>query len=115
MINAQGIARLLKKYGRQITIRALAHAGGPAYDPSYSSIDTVAYGVIVSLHNNVSQSLAEQSLMELVTDSPVNSGYKVIDGNDQYSVISVEIVKPGPITYLYIARIGKGLVKHELR
>ena len=102
-------ANLIARFGRSATLAKLTTASGTAYDPGDPT--EVEYAVTICeigyKQSERDGTLVEQNDRRVMMDSTVapTSQDRIIDGSDEFVVVSVEAVKPGPAAVMYTVQL----------
>jgi len=97
--------RLISRFGRTVTHRVEVKSGSD-YDPTITNNDTSIIAVIESFTaNEIDNTVIQSCDKRILTVTPLSHEDIIIDGSDVYSIVSVETVKPGDTSLVYIAQL----------
>lgn len=96
---------LIERFGRTMTLRTLVQSGS-AFDPTVTNSDASITGVMTGYRaNQIDGTLIQAGDKLLLTHSAVTVQDKIVDDGKEYSVITVDTVKPGGTTLLYKVQV----------
>lgn len=96
---------LIERFGRNMTLRTLVQSGS-AFDPTVTNSDTSIIGVMTWYRaNQIDGTLIQAGDKLLLTHSAVTIQDKIVDEGKEYSVVTVDVVKPGGTTLLYKVQV----------
>lgn len=99
------IGRVIDRVGRDLTHRAFVKTG-PAYNPVLTPVNVTVRGVVFDFAaNEIDGSIIQQYDKQIwvsVTAISISRADKIIDGTTEYSIVSMEEVRPGDATLFYI-------------
>ena len=101
--------RLIARFGRAATLVKLTTASGSAYDPGDPA--EVEHAVTICeigyKQSERDGTLVEQNDRRIMMDSAVapTSQDRIVDGADEFVVVSVEATQPGPVAVMYTVQL----------
>lgn len=96
---------LIERFGRTMTLRTLVQSGS-AFDPTVTNSDTSIIGVMTGYRaNQIDGTMIQSGDKLLLTHSAVTVQDKIVDDGKEYSVITVNVVKPGGTTLLHKVQV----------
>ena len=102
--------KLIVKYGRDITWRVETNTG-TEWDPVYSQVDTVIRAVQTNFDTKDidGTNIQHGDKMLLIHDSSgmIMQGDKIIDDGEEWTIVSIEEIRPGSTRYIYKAQIRR--------
>ena len=100
-------ARLIDKFGKNVTLRTQIKSG-TSYEPTITNSDATIRAVITSFKiGQVDGTLVRADDKQLITDSSVAVDQKIIDGAIEYSIVSIDEIKPADTALIYKAVLRK--------
>lgn len=100
-------SRLIDKFGKNVTLRTQTNSG-TSYEPTITNSDATIRAVITSFKmGQIDGTLVRADDKQLITASTVAVDQKIIDGMIEYSIISVDEIKPADTALIYKAVLRK--------
>ena len=97
--------RLIEANGRTLTLRTFAPSGD-AWNPTLTPTDSSVIGVVLKFSAAEVGDLVQADDKKILFSADVSptAQDKIIDGSIVYSIVSVNEIKPGPTSVLYIVQ-----------
>ena len=102
---AARIQKLIDRIGRDLTHRTFTKSG-PSYNPVLVAVNTTVRGAVFDfaadeIDGTIIQQHDKQIWVAAVLFT-ISRADKIVDGTTEYSIVSLEEVKPGDATLLYM-------------
>lgn len=102
----QNIESLVNRIGRDITVSDITNSGSK-FDPDQTSSDVTVKAAVFKYHaNEVDGSTIQRNDKKFViaSSATILKTSKLVDGGNQYQIISLEQVQPGSELLMYVAQ-----------